>query len=268
MNKLRIAVIGAAGRMGRAIVRLAAADPAFQVVAAVGLAGDATLGEDAGALAGVGSLGVPVRESCDLPVDLAIDFSSPAGLAASANWCALKRVGLVSGTTGLDETDKAALRDAARTTPVLWAPNMSVGVNVLLKLVSDAAAALGAGWDCEIIEAHHNRKADAPSGTAKALLESVCAARGVRPESVVRHGREGVIGSRPAAEIGVHALRIGGVVGDHDVHFGTPGEIVTLRHHAESRDVFAAGALRAARWLAGRPAGLYTMRDVLAVART
>jgi 4-hydroxy-tetrahydrodipicolinate reductase len=268
MNKMRVVVIGAAGRMGRAIVRLAASDPAFQVAAAVGLSGDATLGEDAGVLAGVGNLGVPVRETCDVPIDLAIDFSSPTGLAASAKWCAAKRVGLVSGTTGLDEADKAVLREAARATAVLWAPNMSVGVNVLLMLVNDAAAALGAGWDCEIVEVHHNRKADAPSGTAKALLESVCAARGVAPDSVVRHGREGVIGSRPAGEIGMHALRMGGVVGDHDVHFSTAGEIVTLRHHAESRDVFAAGALRAARWLAGRPAGLYTMRDVLAVARS
>jgi 4-hydroxy-tetrahydrodipicolinate reductase len=175
----------------------------------------------------------------------------------------VRHVALVSGTTGLDDADKVALRDAARETAVLWAPNMSVGVNLLLKLAHDAAAALGPNWDCEIIEAHHNRKADAPSGTAKALLESVCSARGVSADAVVRHGREGVIGARRPGEIGMHAVRMGGVIGDHDVHFALPGEIVTLRHHAESRDVFAAGALRAARWIAGRTAGLYTMRDVL-----
>ena len=266
MNRIRIAVVGAAGRMGRVIVRLAAADPAFEVAAAIGIAGDPALGADAGELAGVGKLGAAVAESCTVPVDVAIDFSSPAGFAATANWCAVRRVALVSGTTGLDDADKLALREAAARTAVLWAANMSVGVNLLLKLARDAAAALGPEWDCEIVEAHHNRKADAPSGTAKALLESVCSARGVVADAVVRHGREGVIGARRPGEIGMHAVRMGGVVGDHDVHFALPGEILTLRHHAESRDVFAAGALRAARWIAGKPAGLYTMRDVLAVA--
>lgn len=263
MSAIRIGVAGASGRMGRAIVRLAAADAAVSLVAAISAAGDPLLGRDSGELAGVGANRVPLTDRAAGPLDVLIDFSAPAGAVAAAKWCAANRAALVSGTTGLEPLHHAALNEAAESVPVLWAPNMSVGVNLLLKLVGDVAKLLGNEWDCEIIEAHHGRKADAPSGTAKALLDAVCAARKVAPRDVVRHGREGVIGPRRAGEIGMHAVRLGGVVGDHDVHFATSGEIITLRHHAESRDVFAAGALRAARWIASRPAGLYAMRDVL-----
>ncbi|MBI5866440.1 MAG: 4-hydroxy-tetrahydrodipicolinate reductase [Planctomycetes bacterium] len=261
---LRLAIAGCTGRMGRALLRLAAADPNWRIAAALTAPGDRELGRDAGAVAGIDELKVNVTESCASPLDVMIEFTSPDGCKAWAGWCGRHAVPLVSGTTGLEAAHRAALDAAAQSVPVLWAANMSVGVNLLLKLVEEAGRTLGAAWDCEIVETHHNRKADAPSGTAKALLDALRRGRGDADPSFVRHGREGVIGPRAAGEIGLHAVRMGGVVGDHDVHFATPGEIVTLRHHAESRDIFAAGALRAARWLVGRAPGRYQMRDVLA----
>lgn len=266
MSRTRIAVIGCTGKMGRALLRLAAADPQLQVVAAISIGADTLLGKDAGVVAGVENLGVPIRDTLSEKADVAIEFTSPAGLMTWLERCGDSGVALVSGTTGLETSQKAALRDQAKRIPVLWSPNMSVGVNVLLALVQRAAASFGAEWECEIVESHHNRKADAPSGTARALLEAVCNVRGEKPDEVVRHGRAGVVGMRTKREIGMHAVRIGGIVGDHDVHFATAGEVVTLRHRAETRDIFASGALRAAKWIAGKPAGLYTMQDVFQTA--
>jgi 4-hydroxy-tetrahydrodipicolinate reductase len=254
--------------MGRAIVRLAAADPGVRLVAGLTIAGDPSVGLDLGVVAGVQPIGVTVAEEFTVAADVLIDFTSPSACIHWARWCATQRVPFVSGTTGLDATQHEALRDAAKATPVLWASNMSVGVNLLIELAGQMARTLGETWDVEIVEAHHRQKADAPSGTAKSLLSAVCEARGTSPESAVRHGRSGAPGPRTRGEIGVHAVRMGGVVGDHDVHFASPGEIITLRHHAESRDIFARGALRAARWIAERPAGLYQMRDVLGLDRS
>lgn len=260
MTPVRLVIAGCTGRMGRALLRLAGEDAGLRLVGAVTVGGDPLIGQDAGLVACGRSAGVEIADGAAALADAVVEFTSPAGTLAWADWCRERRVALVSGTTGLEAKHHERLRAASEIAPVLWAANMSVGVNVLLRLVNLAARAL-ADWDCEIVEAHHNRKADAPSGTAKALLESVCAARD--EAAAVVHGRSGAVGARPRGEIGVHALRLGGVVGDHDVHFGLPGEVVTLRHHAESRDIFAAGALRAAKWLAGRPAGLYRMSDVL-----
>lgn len=257
---LRVAVLGANGRMGRAVVRLAH-EAGMQVVAAIG-AGDA--GKDAGELAGVGTLGVKlVHEVAVLgtsDAQVVVDFSAPDALAAALPHCAKAKLALVSGTTGLHEIARAALADAALLTPVLWEPNMSVGVHLLSALVKQAARALGESYDIEVVEAHHRAKVDAPSGTAVRLAD---AAREVRASSTYVHGREGRPGPRKATEIGMHAVRGGDVVGDHTVIFAALGERVELTHKASSRDIFARGAIRAAIWAHGKTAGLYDMRDVL-----
>lgn len=263
MSRVRVVVAGCTGRMGRVLVRLAAEDAGVELIGAATAPGDPLIGQDAGLVAHGKAAGVAITTDAPQEADVVIEFSTPAGTIAWSSWCSERRVALVSGTTGLEAEHHARLRRTAEVAPVLWAANMSVGVNLLIELAAAAAKALP-GWDCEIVEAHHNRKADAPSGTARALLESVCAARGADAARTGVHGRSGVIGPRPPGEIGVHAVRMGGVVGDHDVHFALPGEVVTLRHHAESRDIFAAGALRAAKWIAGRQAGMYRMADVLA----
>lgn len=257
--EVRVAVLGATGRMGRAVVRLAV-QGGMKVVYA---ASSADVGRDAGELAGVSSIGVAV--SADLGglaasgAQVLVDFSAPGGLAGACEACAAAGVALVSGTTGLDDAAKAALDRSSAKVPVIWEPNMSVGVHVLASLVERAVAALGAGYDCEVVEVHHRAKVDAPSGTAIRLGDVVKRATG----GDYVHGREGRPGPRKAEEIGMHAVRGGDVIGDHTVFFFGDGERIELTHRASSRDLFAAGALRAARWLAGRPAGRYGLSDVL-----
>jgi len=245
--------------MGRAVVRLAHGE-GLEIVCAVG---STDLGRDVGELAGLGPLGTRVVEGlaalAQARAEVIIDFSAPGATLSLAPLAAAAGSALVSGTTGLSEDARAALDRASARVPVLWEPNMSVGVHVLTELVSRAALAL-ADWDVEIVETHHRAKVDAPSGTALRLAETVQRARaGAR----LVHGREGRPGARQVDEIGMHALRGGDVVGDHEVHLMGGAERLTLVHRATSRDVFAQGALRAARWIAGRPAGRYTLRDVL-----
>lgn len=263
MTPLRIAIAGCTGRMGVSLIRLAAADPTFQIVAAVSVTGDPRLGEDAGRVARLEPLGVAVDTEIRVACDALIEFTSPDGCAHWAAWCASHGVPLVSGTTGLSESQQAALRAASQRIPIVWAPNMSVGVNLMLALVRQLAERLDESWDIEICEAHHRQKVDAPSGTAKALLDAVCDGRRADVREVAVYGRSGVRGARPRGEVGVHAMRMGAIVGEHEVHFTSDAESLSIRHRAFSRDTFAAGALRAAHWLRGRPAGLYTMRDVL-----
>jgi 4-hydroxy-tetrahydrodipicolinate reductase len=257
---MRLAVVGASGRMGRAVVRLAH-EQGVEVVCAIGAT---EVGRDAGELAGIGATGLCVVDGLGAiehaRADAVIDFSSPAATLALAPIAASAGTAVVSGTTGLDAAEREALDRASARVPVLWEPNMSVGVHVLTELVARATAAL-AGWDVEIVEAHHRAKVDAPSGTALRLAEAARKARAGASRLV--HGREGRPGARDAAEIGVHALRGGDVVGDHTVHLLGGGERLELVHRATSRDVFAHGALRAARWIAGRPPGRYALRDVL-----
>jgi 4-hydroxy-tetrahydrodipicolinate reductase len=257
---MRIAIVGADGRMGRAIIRLAAAEGATLACAV----GAAEIGRDAGELAGTAPLGVVITDSLAAVerarADVVIDFSVPAATLALAPLAAASKIPLVSGTTGLDAGALAALDRAALSTAVLWEPNMSVGVHILSELVSRAAAAL-ADWDVEIVETHHRRKEDAPSGTALRLAEVIKGARAGDSQYV--HGRQGKPGPRRAAEIGLHALRGGDAAGDHVVHFLGVGERLELAHHASSRDIFAQGALRAARWIVGRVPGRYGLSDVL-----
>lgn len=265
MSVLRLAIAGCTGRMGQALIRLAAADGAFQIVAAVTVPGDPRLGQDAGQASGLDPLGVNISAHIDGPCDVVVEFTTAAGCQTWIAWCTAHRVPLVSGTTGLSAAQHAAMRDAARHVPIVWAPNMSVGITLLHGIVAELAGKLDITWDVEICETHHRRKTDAPSGTAHALLEAVCQARGQSADNVAVFGREGRCGPRPTGQIGMHALRMGAIVGEHEVHFTNDEESLTLRHRAFTRDTFAAGALRAARWLLDRGPGLYDMSDVLRV---
>lgn len=266
MNSIRIAVAGCAGRMGSAIIRLVASNSTFALVGAITERGDRLIGKDAGPTAGVAPLGISITDKFDAPCDALIDFTNPHACLAWADWCAARGVPFISGTTGLSAQQQSALQAIAEKIPLLWARNMSVGVNVLLGVVGRLAHTLGESWDIEIGELHHRHKVDAPSGTALALFETICKATGRDPSRSAQVGRSGDCGPRKPGEIGMHALRLGDYVGEHEVHFATVGESITLRHRAFTRDAFAGGALRAARWLVGRPPGAYSMLDVLGLA--
>ena len=257
---MRLAVVGASGRMGRAVVRLAR-EAGAEIVCAIGAS---DMGRDVGELAGIGVIGTSVTDSLGAldhaRADVVVDFSAPAVTLALAPIAAAARCAIVSGTTGLADDGRAALALAAKRVPVLWEPNMSLGVHVLSQLVSQAVRLL-ADWDIEIVETHHRLKIDAPSGTALRLAEVAQAARADATRLV--HGRQGKPGARGSSEIGMHALRGGDVIGDHTVHLMGGAERIELTHRATNRDVFAHGAVRSATWIAGKPAAAYTLRDVL-----
>lgn len=260
---MNLTVHGATGRMGLAVIRLAHADPDVRIVGGSAAAGDPAVGRDLGELAGVGTLGVvvsPDTGSALLGADVVIDFSTASAVASLYALAARQGVAVVSGTTSLDAAAEAALERAAQTVPVLWAPNMSLGVQVLAELVEHAVRRLGAGFDVEMVEIHHKRKIDAPSGTARRLAR---AAKAARSELEERHARAGDVGPRPVEELGVVALRGGDVVGDHTVFLLGNGERLELTHRATNRDLFAVGALRAARFIAGKKPGRYSLEDVL-----
>jgi len=261
----RIAVLGAGGKMGRAIIRVVALTPGAVLTAATERPGQAGVGQDAGTLAGTATLGVAVQDTLPAPgaADVWIDFSVPAASVAAARAGADAKAALVIGTTGLGPAERAELESAARRTPIVFAPNMSVGVNLLFKLVADAARALGPTYDMEIVETHHRAKRDAPSGTALGLARALAEAAGRDLGTAARYERHGEIGARTPGEIGIQTLRGGDVVGDHTVFFLGDGERVEITHRATSRDTFAQGAVRAALWVAGRPPALYDMRAVL-----
>ncbi len=261
----RIGVIGAAGKMGRAIVRAIVGLPGATLTAAVERTDSPDLGQDAGALAGIAAAGVSITAGTIAAgvADVWIDFSSPAGSVANAAAATTTGARIVIGTTGLSAGDKAAVAASAKKIGIVLAPNMSVGVNVLLKLVADAAVALGPGYDIEIVETHHRHKRDAPSGTALRLAEAAADATKRDLGQTARYERKGDLGPRPATEIGIQTLRGGDVIGDHTVFFFGDGERIELTHKASSRDTFAVGAVRAALWVAQKPPGLYDMRAVL-----
>lgn len=259
-----LAIHGAAGRMGRRLVALASEDTQLRVAGAVEHAGNPLLGQDAGVVAGVPALNVPLTEKLPAKgVEVLIDFTVPAATRHAIKLCVESKVALVIGTTGLTPQDHALIDEAGRKIPVLQAPNMSLGVNLLFALAAQVAQKLGDDYDIEIVEGHHRFKKDAPSGTALGIAQAICDATGKDINKDVVHGRHGDDATRKRGEIGMHALRVGDVVGDHTVTFGTLGERLELTHLASSRDIFARGALRAAKWLAGKPAGRYRMADVL-----
>ncbi len=258
-----IAINGAAGRMGRRLVALATEDSSLTVVAALEAPQSPAIEQDAGLVAGVGPLDVPISERLEANARVVIDFTTPQATRTILQQCVERGVALVIGTTGLTAEDHAAIDDAAGRIPVLQAPNMSLGVNLLFALAGRVAAQLGDDYDIEIVETHHRFKKDAPSGTAWGIAEAICRATGKDIHRDVVHGRHGDDVTRQRGQIGMHALRSGDVVGRHTVSFGTLGEELSLTHVATNRDVFARGALHAARWLVNKPAGRYTMADVL-----
>jgi len=266
-----IVVCGAAGRMGRRIVALATEGREAHVVGAIEMDGHAEIGADAGELAGVGTLGIPVTaDTAGLiaPPNVTIDFSTPEGALARLRTAAANGAPIVVGATGFTRDQREETERLSASMPTLVAPNMSLGVNVLIGLVEEAVARLGSGFDCEIVELHHGRKKDAPSGTGLALAEAAARAAGLDPASDLVLAREGLVGERSDREIGVVALRGGDAAGEHTVMLLGTGERIELTHRASSRDCFANGAVRAAAWLADRPAGLYSMRDVLGLDAT
>ncbi|HEX2677619.1 MAG TPA: 4-hydroxy-tetrahydrodipicolinate reductase [Polyangiales bacterium] len=266
----RIAVHGAAGRMGRNIVKVLAEDKAATLVSAMDRADHAALGQDAGVLAGLPEpLGVALTASLRGALEHAevvIDFSLPMAARALFDLCAERRIAAVVGTTGLDSAAKHALDALCKVAPVVAAPNYSIGVNVLWALAAQAVRLLGPEFDVEIVEMHHKHKVDAPSGTAVRLTEVVAQARGLDINKAVTSGRSGLVGARRPDEIGVLALRGGDVVGDHTLVLAGPGERIELTHRAHTREIFARGAVRAAHWVTGRAPGLYEMADVLGIA--
>jgi 4-hydroxy-tetrahydrodipicolinate reductase len=260
----RVAVNGAMGHMGTMVIRQLASDAEVRLGAAVDAPRHPRLGEDVGTLVGLGaSLGVFLSDDLDSDVNVMIDFSNPAGAMRCLETCVQRKIPLVIGTTGLDERQASKVRAAAKIIPVVFTPNMSVGVSLLLKIVGEIARALGPEYDVEIVETHHRFKKDAPSGTALKLAEAVAKATGREIARNAVFGRHGPSSERRAGEIGIHAVRAGDVVGEHTVTFAALGERVELTHKVGSRETFAHGALRAAKFLLTRKPGLYSMLDVL-----
>lgn len=264
---MKIGIIGCAGRMGRMLIAEVLAAPDCELSGGVE-SGGPIVGEDLGAFIGASPAGVNVTTDTKAlfeASDAVIDFTIAAATKMHANLAAETRTAYVIGTTGLGDDERTAISDAAKNAVVVQAPNMSVGVNVLMALTEKLAATLGTEFDIEVVEMHHRHKVDAPSGTALGLGESAAKGRGVNLADVERRTRDGQTGARPEGEIGFATLRGGDVVGDHTVVFAADGERIELTHKASSRGIFARGAVRAAVWSRGRSPGLYSMRDVLAL---
>lgn len=268
-NRRRIAVAGASGRMGHMLVEAVLVSDDCRLAGALDRTGSPALGHDAAAFLGQSS-GVAITDDFATALadaDVLIDFTRPEGTLAHLSACRARGVQMVIGTTGFDDAGRAAIAEAAREIGIVMAPNMSVGVNVVLRLLEQAAKALSHGYDIEIVEAHHRHKVDAPSGTALAMGETVARALGRDLTQCAVYGREGVTGERDPSTIGFATVRGGDIVGDHTVLFAGIGERIEITHKSSSRATYAQGSLRAARFLAGRGPGLYGMDDVLGLAR-
>ncbi|MDQ7782865.1 MAG: 4-hydroxy-tetrahydrodipicolinate reductase [Desulfomonilaceae bacterium] len=268
---MKVAVSGAAGRMGGRILTLCRAHPEIEISAALEAAGHPYVGRDAGEISGLGTLHVPIADDVYKVLesaDVLIDFSSPEASMTNVKAAAETGKAIVVGTTGFSEDQREALTEIGSATRCLIAPNMSMGVNLLFKLVESVSRALGDEYDVEIVEAHHRMKKDSPSGTAGKLAEIVARALNRDLGTAGVYGRQGLVGERKPEEIGIMALRGGDIVGEHTVMFVTNGERIELTHRAHSRDAFAKGAVQAAVWLVSRPNGLYDMQDVLGLKET
>ncbi|MGD0389560.1 MAG: 4-hydroxy-tetrahydrodipicolinate reductase [Tepidisphaeraceae bacterium] len=262
MPAIKLAITGVCGRMGKRLVALATLDKSFHLVAAIDRPDCAELARDAGEIAGIGAIGLPITFDLRPTPDVLVDFTMPGSTRRWLKTCRDRQIAMVIGTTGLKEKDHAAIDVASADVPILQAPNMSVGVNVLLKLAALAARGLGEDYDVEIVEGHHRFKKDAPSGTALALADAILKSLGKTRKSLV-YGRHGEDVGRQAGQVAVHSLRMGDEVGRHTVYFAALGERVELGHVATNRDTFAQGALRAAKWLHQQKPGRYSMGDVL-----
>jgi 4-hydroxy-tetrahydrodipicolinate reductase len=268
---IRVVVCGSMGRMGKAILSILGENPyGMTLHAAVEAAGHPLVGHDACAPSAFGGGAVKIRDDFAGAIDggdVAIDFSSPESSVRNAGIAAEAGKPIVIGTTGLSAGQLGKVREAAGKTAIVHSPNMSIGVNLMFRLAADMAHVLGDDYDVEIVETHHRFKKDAPSGTAVKLADVVASALGRRMVDVGIHGRKGMVGERTRKEIGVFAVRSGDVVGEHTLVFGGIGERLEITHRAHSRDTFARGAVRAAAWVLGKPAGLYDMADVLGFGR-
>ncbi len=269
MQTLKIGVLGAGGRMGRMVTQVAHETAGCELAGGVEPLGSPFLGQDLGALAGLRPFGIAVEADAAAVIaraDAVIEFSAPAATVEHAGLAAESGTVHVIGTTGLAAADEAALQKAAARAAIVYAPNMSLGVNLLMSLVGQVARALDPDYDIEVFEMHHRHKVDAPSGTALGLGRAAAAGRGVDLDEVSERARDGHTGARRAGDIGFAVLRGGDVVGDHTVVFAAEGERLELTHRASSRAIYARGAVKAALWARGKPPGLYAMKDVLGLA--
>ena len=263
---MKIGIVGCAGRMGRMLVETVLETEGCVLAGGTEIAGSPAVGNEIGILVGAGALGLVVGDDAAAlfaAADVVVDFTLPEATAFHARHAVAAATPLVVGTTGLDAAGNAAIEEAAATVPVVFAANMSIGVNLLLGLTQQVAGLLGDDYDIEVVEMHHRHKVDAPSGTALALGHAAAAGRGVDLEAVSRRVRDGHTGARPRGEIGFATLRGGDVVGEHTVVFAGDGERIEITHKSASRAIFVRGAVRAAQWVVGRPPRLYSMRDVL-----
>jgi 4-hydroxy-tetrahydrodipicolinate reductase len=263
ITRTRVAIHGAAGRMGQRLVAIGLGDPELEIVGALEAAGHTKLGQDAGQVAGVGPLGVHLASELSQPADVLIDFSVPAGTMTILDLCLARSLPLVIATTGFSDEQRERIRNASQKIPILWSPSMSLAVNLAMRLSATAAEALrnhSGGVDVEILERHHRFKEDAPSGTALKFGEIIAGKMG---QTEARHGREGRLGARPRGEIGYHAVRTGDNPGEHTIVFGLIGETLEITVRASNRDCYAHGALAAAKFLARQKPGLYGMENVL-----
>jgi len=264
---IKAIVVGACGRMGRLLVSGIAQDDDMELVGAVEAPGVPNIGKDAGEIAGAGALGVKIVDDLSEVIgkgDVAINFSAPKEAALDHLRTAVENgKPMVMGTTGFTPEEMGTIRELTSRIPCVMAPNMSVGINVLLKIVRDAASVLGDDYDVEVIETHHHFKKDAPSGTANRIAQVIAEALGRNLKEVGVYGREGIVGERPPKEIGVHAVRAGDIVGDHIVLFGGIGERLEITHRAQSREPYVRGALKAAKWVVNAPKGLHDISEVL-----
>ena len=261
---IKVAVIGAAGRMGGAIIRSMAADSALKLSCALEVAQSPALGQDAGSVAGLAELGVPIASSPKGQVfDTMIDFSTPASSLLNIEYCLNAGKAIIIGTTGMNDEVLAKMRQAAAHIPIIFSANYSVGINLTAKMLKMAAAVIGDEFDIEVIEAHHKHKVDAPSGTALLLGNAIADELGKDLNKDGVFCREGIIGEREQGSIGFSTIRGGDIAGEHTVMFIGESERIEITHRATDRKIFAKGALRAAKWLKDKPAGLYDMNDVL-----
>lgn len=263
---VKIAVCGAAGRMGQRIIVAVKEAEGAELSGALERPGHELVGQDAGLLAGVGKLGVAISDDLNAVVkgcDVLIDFTTPKVSLKNLEACALQKKSIVIGSTGFSPEEKSLAAELAKEIPVVLAPNMSVGVNVCFKILADIAKTLGEDFDVEIVEAHHRMKKDAPSGTAIRMGEVVAEALGRNYRDVANCHREGITGERTKEEIGMQTVRGGDIVGEHTVYFIGMGERIELTHRAHTRDMFSRGSVRAAKWVVGKKPGIYDMQDVL-----
>ncbi|MEY0162435.1 4-hydroxy-tetrahydrodipicolinate reductase [Providencia rettgeri] len=265
-SMVRVAIVGAGGRMGRQLIQAAQQQDGIQLGAAIEREGSSLIGTDAGELAGIGKLGIAIVDSLNQVVndfDVVIDFTRPEGTLHYLAFCKANQKAMVIGTTGFDEQGKQAIAEAAKSIPIVFAANFSVGVNVVLKLLEKAAKVMGNYTDIEIVEAHHRHKVDAPSGTALAMGESIASVLGKDLKECAVYTREGYTGEREPGTIGFATIRAGDIVGDHTAMFADIGERVEISHKASSRMTFANGAIKASGWVCAKNNGLYDMKDVL-----